>query len=146
MTLSVFGNNVNEYYVDLVRKNFEERTERLKKIRTRAEAEEYIGGVREKIRKIFRFPERTELNAQVTARHSYGEYTVENIIYFSRPGYPVTANVTLQRMLPASSIPIKQQFVRMVFGFPPIRRARGSLPAETIRGSLPDGTWTVHAE
>jgi cephalosporin-C deacetylase-like acetyl esterase len=39
------------------------------------------------------FPERTPLNPRITARHDMGEYTIENLIFVSRPAFPVTANL-----------------------------------------------------
>ncbi len=38
-------------------------------------------------------PERTPLHARIVSRHDLGSYTVENVVFESRPGFPVTANV-----------------------------------------------------
>jgi cephalosporin-C deacetylase-like acetyl esterase len=38
-------------------------------------------------------PERTPLNARVVARHEFDDYVVENVIFESRPGFLVTANL-----------------------------------------------------
>ncbi|MEW5975824.1 MAG: CocE/NonD family hydrolase [Acidobacteriota bacterium] len=38
-------------------------------------------------------PERTPLNARVTARHDFGDYLIENVLFESRPGFPVSANL-----------------------------------------------------
>ena len=38
-------------------------------------------------------PERSPLNARTTARLDMGDYTIENVIFESRPGFPVTANL-----------------------------------------------------
>ena len=38
-------------------------------------------------------PERTPLNARIVARHDMGDYTIENVIFYSRPNFPVTANL-----------------------------------------------------
>lgn len=40
-----------------------------------------------------KLPERTPLNARVVARHEFIDYTVENVVFESRPGFPVTANL-----------------------------------------------------
>jgi cephalosporin-C deacetylase-like acetyl esterase len=40
-----------------------------------------------------RLPERTALRARTLATHDLGSYTVQNVIFESRPGFPVTANV-----------------------------------------------------
>ena len=42
MTNSLFGNNVNEYYVALARKNFEERKKKLDAITTKEQAACYV--------------------------------------------------------------------------------------------------------
>jgi hypothetical protein len=38
-------------------------------------------------------PERSQLHARILARHDLGDYTIENLIFESRPGFPVTANL-----------------------------------------------------
>ncbi|MBN2288199.1 MAG: acetylxylan esterase, partial [Candidatus Glassbacteria bacterium] len=38
-------------------------------------------------------PERTPMNVRITGRHDMGDYTIENVIFDSRPGFPVTANL-----------------------------------------------------
>ena len=38
-------------------------------------------------------PKRTPLNARFIARHDLGDYVIENVIFESRPGFPVTANL-----------------------------------------------------
>ena len=38
-------------------------------------------------------PERSPLHARTTARHDMGDYTIENVIFESRPGFLVTANL-----------------------------------------------------
>ncbi|MCX6619518.1 MAG: acetylxylan esterase [Acidobacteria bacterium] len=45
-------------------------------------------------------PPRTPLNARVLARHDLGGYTVENVIFESRPGFFVTANVYRSKIAP----------------------------------------------
>ncbi|MBO5761659.1 MAG: acetylxylan esterase [Lentisphaeria bacterium] len=95
MTNSLFGNNVNEYYVALARKNFEERKKKLDAITTKEQAACYVKEVKSKIEKIFAFPERTPLDAVVTNKNTFDGYCVENILYYSRPSYPVTANLYL---------------------------------------------------
>ncbi|MBI2680522.1 MAG: acetylxylan esterase [Candidatus Solibacter usitatus] len=40
-----------------------------------------------------RLPERTPLNARIVNHHDLGSYTIENVIFESRPGFPVSANV-----------------------------------------------------
>ena len=90
-----FGNSVNEYYVALAKKNFAQRAGRLASVKTKEQAEEYVKNVREKIEKIFAFPARTPLDAKVTSKKVFDGYSMENVLYYSRPSYPVTANLYL---------------------------------------------------
>ncbi len=57
------------------------------------------------------FPPRTPLKPRSVAIHDLGDYTVENIIFESRPGFPVTANLyrskdSIERERPAILCPI----------------------------------------
>lgn len=40
-----------------------------------------------------KLPERTPLNARVISTHDMGDYVIENVIFESRPGFPVTSNL-----------------------------------------------------
>ena len=93
----VFGSNVNEYYVDKAREAMGRRAKALARIRTRRDAEEYVSKVRRRVGQIFSFPPRTPLNPVVTATEDKGGHVVEKLYYFSRPGYPVTANFCLPK-------------------------------------------------
>ena len=42
-------------------------------------------------------PQRTALNARITASHDLDGYVLENLIFESRPGFPVTANLYLPK-------------------------------------------------
>lgn len=65
-------------------------------LRTRADAERYVAEVREKVLACFGpFPEKTPLNARVTAVHPRDGYRIENVIFDSRPNFPVTATLYL---------------------------------------------------
>jgi dienelactone hydrolase len=67
-------------------------------LHTRADAEAYVRDVREKIRACFgAFPEKTPLNARVTGTIERDVYRIEKIIFESRPGFPVTANLYLPK-------------------------------------------------
>lgn len=52
-----------------------------------------------------RWPERTPLNSRVVALHDRGDYTVENIVFESRPGFPVTANLYRSKTAAAGKRP-----------------------------------------
>ena len=63
-------------------------------LRTRADAEAYVRSVREKIRLSFGpLPEKTPLNPRVTGVVERDAYRIENVIFESRPGFLVTANL-----------------------------------------------------
>ena len=44
-----------------------------------------------------KLPERTPLNARITATHDLGDYVIENVIFESRPSFPVTSNLYLPK-------------------------------------------------
>ena len=52
MTVRNFGNNVNEYYIQLTRKNFNDRAARLAEITTQKAAEDYVADVKKKMETI----------------------------------------------------------------------------------------------
>ena len=91
----LYGNELNEFYVRKVRHNFAERSARLAAVRTKEDARAYVAELKEKVRSIFQFPEKTPLNARTAVCRKKQGYTLENIVFESRPGYPVTANLYL---------------------------------------------------
>ncbi|MBO7146493.1 MAG: acetylxylan esterase [Lentisphaeria bacterium] len=94
----IFGNAVQEYYLDLVRKNYWDRKARLEAIRTREDAEKYVAEVREKVLSLFPLPqEKTPLDARITGSKDMGSYIIQNVIFHSRPGFPVTSNLYLPK-------------------------------------------------
>ncbi len=61
-------------------------------LRTRADALAYQAALRRKLRKVFGpLPTRTPLNPIVTGQFERDAYTVEKVMFESRPGFPVTA-------------------------------------------------------
>ncbi|MBQ6247861.1 MAG: acetylxylan esterase, partial [Kiritimatiellae bacterium] len=95
MNSPLFGNIVNEYYVDKIRAVDAARAKRLRAIRTADDARRYVAALKRKVAKIFPFPARTPLAPVVTTVHDYDGYTVENLYFYSRPNWPVTANFYL---------------------------------------------------
>lgn len=94
--LTPYGHMVQDYYLNKVRSVMEERNKRLASIKTKAAAEKYVLEVREKIKKCFgKFPAKTPLNAKVTGRIEKDGYSIEKIIFESRPGFYVSANFYL---------------------------------------------------
>ena len=87
----LYGNAVQNYYLNEVRKIYAARKERLAKIKTKKDAEAYVQEVRQKIVKAFNLPKKkTPLNPIITGERKMKGMTVRNIVYYSRPEYPVT--------------------------------------------------------
>lgn len=67
-------------------------------LRTKAHAEQYVADVRQKIAACFGpLPEKTSLNPRVTGLLERDAYRVEKVIFESRPGFLVTANLYAPR-------------------------------------------------
>ena len=54
--MGIWGNAVQEHYVNKFRRNFELRKEKFAAIKTKDDAEKYVAEVRQKIRSAFSFP------------------------------------------------------------------------------------------
>ncbi len=95
-----YGQMVYDDYLERVRELYEERRLRLAAIRTRKEAEKYRDAVAEKAVRCFGpFPRRTPLNAVVTGVLEGKHYRTEKVVYESRPGFQVTANLYIPNKL-----------------------------------------------
>src|SRR5262249_55043837 len=67
-------------------------------LQTRTDAEAYVQAVRKKIQLCFGpFPEKTPLNPRVTGKVEREAYTIEKVIFESRPQFLVTANLYVPR-------------------------------------------------
>ena len=96
--LNRFPRTVQEFYVSKVRKVEKASLDVQAKLKTRADAKNYIRGVKEKIAKCFgQLPEKTPLNAKITGTIERDAYTIEKVIFESRPGFLVTANLYLPK-------------------------------------------------
>ncbi|SDM69389.1 Dienelactone hydrolase [Daejeonella rubra] len=75
--------------------SFEENSARKRaSLKTKQDAEKYILDVRSKIAQCFGpWPEKTSLNARITGIIERDTYRIEKIVFDSRPGFPVTANL-----------------------------------------------------
>jgi dienelactone hydrolase len=92
--LNRFPRMVQEYFVERVRTAERAGQEALSALHTRADAEAYVKAVRHKIQLCFGpFPEKTPLNARVTGIVRRDAYTIEKVIFESRPQFLVTANL-----------------------------------------------------
>ena len=102
-----FGDVVQEYYVKKFRENAEIRQKRLRSLDSKAAALHYVEEVKNRIRKSFALPtEKCPLDAKITGTLQRDGYRIEKVIYFSRPGFPVTANMYIPDNLqgPAPSV------------------------------------------
>lgn len=102
-----FPRMVHEYYVAKVQETERRALARKNALSNREEAEAYIKDVREKIAKSFApMPtEKTPLNAKITGTLDRDAYTVEKIIFESRPNFFVTANLYLPKNRPGGKVP-----------------------------------------
>lgn len=89
---------VQNYYIDKVREISKRHSNRVFGLKTKADALEYQAEIKSKISACLGpFPEKTPLNAMVTGKLERDGYTVENVIYESRPGFKVTANLYIPK-------------------------------------------------
>jgi len=97
-----FPRMVHEYYVDKVRGVEQRAMKRKVALSTKEEAEAYLTDVRERIAKAFApMPtKKTPLNAKITGILDRDGYTVEKIVFESRPKFYVTAHLYLPKDRP----------------------------------------------
>jgi cephalosporin-C deacetylase-like acetyl esterase len=96
--LNRFPRMVQEFFVARENALHQQRLARLAALQTKADAEAYVRTVRAKIRESFGpFPDKTPLNARVTKSSERDAYRIENILFESRPGFLVSANLYLPK-------------------------------------------------
>jgi dienelactone hydrolase len=96
--LNRFGRMVHEFFVEQVRAAERVGVKARAALKTKAEAEAYVRDVRKKIRASFGpFPEKTPLKARVSGVVKRDAYDIEKVIFESRPGMTVTANLYVPR-------------------------------------------------
>jgi dienelactone hydrolase len=82
------------------------RDRTLSKLKSKSQWERYIAAARQKLRDAFGpFPERTPLNARITGTFEHQGIAAENIIFESRPGFPVTGTF-FKRMGSTGRLPV----------------------------------------
>ncbi len=88
-----YSNPDNSLYTEIALRSYASldlRDRALAKVKSKQQWERYISTVREKLRIAFGpFPERTPLNARVTGTFEHQGIAAENILFESRPGFPV---------------------------------------------------------
>ncbi len=93
-----YGHMVHEYYVQREREIFRRRAAARAAVKTKTQLMRLRAEVRRKLRACFGpMPRRTPLNARITGTVRRRAYTIEKVIYESRPALPVTANLYLPR-------------------------------------------------
>ncbi|MCA9128842.1 MAG: acetylxylan esterase [Planctomycetales bacterium] len=94
LPLNRFPRMVQEFFVSQVRQAEQRHIARLGQLKSAADAQAYVLNARQRIRQSFGpEPERTALNPRITGTLQRDGYRVEKLIFDSRPGFPVTANV-----------------------------------------------------
>lgn len=92
--LNRFPRMVQEYFVSRVRAAERAVLDAQAALKTKADAEAYVKGVQARTCESFgTFPEKTPLNARITGVVERDTYKIEKLIFESRPGFLVTANV-----------------------------------------------------
>lgn len=92
--LNRFPRMVQEYFVDRVQEIEKESEKRRANLRTKSDAEAYVREVRSKIQQCLGpWPEKTPLKARITGILKRDTYHIEKVIFESRPGFFVTANL-----------------------------------------------------
>lgn len=96
--LNRFPRMVQEYYVQRLRAIEDLANARRDALRSRVDAQRYVREVQEKIQLCFGpWPEKTPLNPRITGTVERDAYRIEKVIFDSRPGFPVTANLYLPK-------------------------------------------------
>ena len=92
--LNRFPRMMQEWLVEQVRKAEKHGNAIREAVRTKEDAMAYVKSCQDRIRQCFGpIPEKTPLNARTTRIIERDTYRIENVIFESRPGYFVTANL-----------------------------------------------------
>lgn len=96
--LNRFPRMMQDYYVAHVREIEAAGIKRKFALKTKADAQAYVRDVKAKIRSCFGpLPPKTPLNAKVTGTIDRDAYTIEKVIFESRPGFFVTSNLYIPK-------------------------------------------------
>lgn len=89
-----FPRMMQDYVAEKVDKALSVSRKKRAALSTKAAAENYVREVRSKIAQCFGpWPEKTPLNARITGVIERDAYKIEKVIFDSRPGFPITANL-----------------------------------------------------
>ncbi|MEI6337003.1 MAG: acetylxylan esterase [Verrucomicrobiota bacterium] len=91
-TRNGFSRMILDDQIARARELHEDRAKRLAAIKSRRQAEAYRDTVSVKIARCFgKFPKKTPLNARITGVVEHEKFTIEKLVFESRPGFLVTA-------------------------------------------------------
>ncbi|GEO21640.1 alpha/beta hydrolase family protein [Cyclobacterium qasimii] len=89
---------IQNYYIDKVREISKKHSDRIYGLKTKKDALEYQAEIKNKIKDCLGpFPEKIPLNPVITGKLEREGFTVEKVIYESRPGFKVTANLYIPK-------------------------------------------------
>ncbi len=93
-----FPRMVHEYYVQQVREAEKRNIQEKSKINNKDKAEAYVRDIHKRVQECFGpWPEKTPLNPRITKTIERDEYTIENVIFESRPNFLVTGNLYIPK-------------------------------------------------
>jgi dienelactone hydrolase len=96
--LNRFPRMMQDYFLPRIAAQERAAEARRAQLRTRAEAEAFVRERAEKVKQCFGpLPPKTPLNARITGRVERDTYTIENVIFESRPNFLVTGNLYLPK-------------------------------------------------
>ena len=96
--MSNYGDLIQEYYVKKFRANDAQRKAEIDALKTPDDAKKFIAKVRARIAGAYDFPaEKCDLNARITGTVERDDFIVQNVIYDSRPDFPVSANLYIPK-------------------------------------------------
>ncbi|WP_276359638.1 acetylxylan esterase [Daejeonella sp. H1SJ63] len=98
VSMNRFPRMMQDYTTRQVEKSLAAARKKRASLKTKQEAEAYVRDVRSKIAQCFGpWPEKTPLNARITGVMERDAYKIEKVIFDSRPGFPVTANLYIPK-------------------------------------------------
>ncbi len=96
--LNRFPRMMQDYFVHKVRSVEQVGEKRRDSLRTKNDAEAYVRDARKKLSECLGpWPEKTPLNSRVVGILDRDKYTIEKIIFESRPGFPVTGSLYIPK-------------------------------------------------
>ncbi len=121
-------NMMQNYLTHIVDRQFSARDSLLSSLKTQSDWDQWAATIRDSMRSwTGPFPERTPLNARVTGRIEREDYSVEKILFESRPDFFVSANLYLPK-----NVTFPRPAVLNVIGHSPNGKARDKVQKRSI--------------